>query len=73
MSTPRNPANGRHQATFRIPGDLLERLDHEADVRVIGRSKLVELLLRDALDRLPPMPDIAPPSGSSPTHPKEDQ
>ena len=54
MSTPRNPENKRHQATFRIPPDLLEVLDAEAHARVIGRSLLVEWLLREGLKALPP-------------------
>lgn len=59
MGQQRNPDNDRHQATFRLPGDLLERLDHESERRVLGRSKLVEILLRDGLDRLPEAPKVA--------------
>lgn len=57
MSTPRNPANDRHQATFRLPSDLLDRLDQEAARRVIGRSFLVEHLIRVALPTLPDLPE----------------
>lgn len=56
MGMARNPANTRHVCTFRLPSDLVERLDSEAAARVLGRSKLVEMLLRRGLDSLDPAP-----------------
>lgn len=56
MSQPRNPANARHATQVRLPAELLDRIDEEARVRVLGRNRLIELLLRLALDHLPPLP-----------------
>lgn len=52
---PRNPDNARVSTTLRLPAELLDRLDAEAEARVLGRTKLVELLLRSGLDSLPPV------------------
>lgn len=54
MATPRNADNKRHSTALRLPADLLDALDTEATDRMLGRNKLVELLLRDALGRLHP-------------------
>lgn len=48
---------------LRIPTDLLDELDRQAHDRVLGRAKLIELLLRKALADLdaplPPTPRLS--------------
>lgn len=52
MSRPRNPNNARHAFQVRLPSELIDQLDREAEARFLGRNKLIELLLRDGLERL---------------------
>jgi metal-responsive CopG/Arc/MetJ family transcriptional regulator len=52
MGNPRNPANERVSTSIRIPSDLLDEVDRVAAQRILGRARLIELLLRDGLDRL---------------------
>lgn len=59
---PRNPENERVTATFRCPPALLDRLTTEADKRVMGRSKLIELLLERGLAALSPVLEDATPT-----------
>ena len=58
---PRNPENPRVGTSFRLPVELVDALDQVADARMLGRSKLVELLLIDALARLPEIDGPQPP------------
>lgn len=61
MGQARNPANDRVSTSVRLPPDLLDRIDAEAKARIVGRSLLIENLLRFGLDQLPP---ITPSNGS---------
>ena len=45
----------RKSTSFTIREDLIERLDKEADARVVGRNLLVEKALEGYLDALPPI------------------
>lgn len=50
-------APARRQVTIRLRTDLADRLDEEADTRVVGRNLLLERALEHYLDHvLPPVP-----------------
>jgi hypothetical protein len=55
MAMPRNPHNGRITISTRLPVELVDSLDAVAEARIMGRSKLIELLLIDGLTRLDPV------------------
>lgn len=57
---PRSPDRKRHSTTVRLPADLLDRLDSVAEDRVIGRGKLIELLIRRGLDQLAEVTEATP-------------
>ncbi len=42
-------STGRREAYVAIPPDLSEQIDAEAEARVLGRRKLVEMILRQWL------------------------
>lgn len=52
MGRPRNPESERVQTQIRLSPSLLDQLNLEAKRRLIGRSVLVEELLRRGLDDL---------------------
>lgn len=52
MANPRNPEKARHSTAVRLPADLLDRLDAEAEKRTLSRNKLIELMLAAGLARL---------------------
>lgn len=56
------PRPDRKSTSFTLREDLIERLDAEADARVVGRNLLVEKALEGYLDALPPLalPEVGP-------------
>lgn len=46
---------GTTSFTATLPSELVERLDAEADARVLGRSLLIRLAVEDFLNRLVPL------------------
>lgn len=44
--------------SLRIPTDLLREVEEQARARTLGRTKLIELLLRKGLDELRPPDEL---------------
>lgn len=65
MGMARNPDNARITVTLRLPVELVDSLDLVAEARILGRAKLVELLLMDGLQRLDPVESGTRRSGCS--------
>lgn len=49
---------GRVLVNVRIPKSLADRLNEEADRRVVGRDLLIEAAVKDFLKDLPPLDPI---------------
>lgn len=63
MTRKREHDDGRANTSFRIPRDLLDQIDALCEERMVGRSFLIERLLRRSLQHLPsvePAPTVEP-------------
>lgn len=56
------PSDQHKTVTLKLPTDLLTEIEETARTRVLGRSLLIELLLRRALHDLEPPPTLPEPS-----------
>lgn len=52
------PDSSAHRTSIKIPPDLQAELEAAAAARLLGRDRLIEVLLRDGLDRLTPIEDL---------------
>lgn len=51
-------ASASHRTSIKIPPDLQSDLEAAAAARLLGRDRLIEVLLRDGLERLTPLDEL---------------
>lgn len=51
-------SSAAHRTSIKIPPDLQAELEAAAAARLLGRDRLIEVLLRDGLERLTPLDEL---------------
>lgn len=52
------PKPDQNRTSIKLPADLQAELEAAAAARLLGRDRLIEVLLRDGLGRLTPIEDL---------------